>query len=206
MKRMHIITMLIFSVLNVFGQCYDLYETEYVTHKTVNGIDWDYYTYSIVKDSVLMDKIVENLDAIFESDSLQNLIREEYFHAWKMGEEKNYMIGVKPRTGIERTYINEKFIPKEFNMDILDDNMLEVSVMIDYFNHNPYGKFYTEYRGKPYFFENKYLITPTKKIAKFRSMPFSVENIFNFIVLFFIYHDGILYLDPLRTSWESIYE
>lgn len=62
------------------------------------------------------------------------------------------MIGVKPRNGIDNQSINDKFIPKGFNMDILNDRMLEVSVMIYCYNQNPYGKFYTEYKGKPYFF------------------------------------------------------
>ena len=207
MRNICLLLLLYINIFNVFGQNdeFEIYRNDYVYCESDSERVWDYYTYSIVKDSILMDKIIERLDEIFSSDSLINLIRKEYYPAWQIGKEKSFMIGIKPRDSIDINCINENFIPQGFNTDILNDMCLEISVLIDFYN-NPYGKFYTEYKGKKYFFENKYLINPTEKMKRFLSEPISFYHLYDFLVIFFIYHNGNLYLDPIRTSWESIYE
>lgn len=80
MKKIYLLLLFIISNLNVVGQDeFEVYTSDFAKCETDSERFWECYTYSVVKDSILMNQIVEKIDEILDNDSLKNLIREEYF-------------------------------------------------------------------------------------------------------------------------------
>lgn len=163
------------------------------------------YINSVVKDTLLMDKIINAVDNIYNNDSLYNLIKNEYFNAWDINKKyKYFQISVECEnymTAFAYT-INEKLISKDFDRTILEKDALTISVMLS-FHDVPFGGYYTEYKGKHYYFDNTVLITPTSRTKKLiEADDYDISHLYNFLALNFIYHKGKLYLNPVDDIWH----
>lgn len=163
------------------------------------------YTSSIVKDSVLMDKIIFAVDEIYNNDSLYNLIKNEYFPYWNRNKKYVFfLIAVRNINCIE-TYgsnVNEKLVAQDLDKTILNRQAISISVMLS-FHDSPYGRYYTEYKNNQYYFDNTYLITPTSQTWQLTEpYEYDIRHLYNFLTLNFIYHKGKLYLNPVNGIWN----
>lgn len=163
------------------------------------------YTYAVVKDTFLMDLIIDKVNYVLENDSICNLIKNEYFHHWNRNRKpKSIQITTICKNGLPLydQDINEKFIPDGFDHEILNKKLLTVSVLLDYY-HKPFGAFYSNYKGNTYYFFQTLLVTPTKKkLKKLTSNDYDVTHMYDFIELQFFYYKGELYLDPTINTWH----
>ena len=187
------------------GYSYDYYASQFDRKNCPPDSIYDIYTYAVVKDTFLMDLIIDKVNYVLENDSICNLIKNEYFHDWdKIRYPKYFQIDTMCKNGLPLSDqdINEKFIPDEFDREILNKKLLTISVVFDYHN-KPYGAFYSNYKGNTYYFSQTLLITPTKKKRKDLE---PIENdyfthMYDFIALQFFYYKGELYLDPTINTW-----
>ncbi|MDE5608620.1 MAG: hypothetical protein K2I64_06780 [Muribaculaceae bacterium] len=173
----------------------------------------DIYTRAEVVDSVFMDMIVDVIYDVWHNDSIYNLITTEYYPYNERSEHWTYAnISITHRDSISHSdfyKINQKLIPAGYNEQyIKDSQFLEVSICFYHLPyHTPYGKFYTNYKGRDYFFDNTIILNPTsgKKEILIKEDPDWASNLWNYVRVFFIYLDGKLYLDPFDNYWRDAF-
>ncbi|MDE7473578.1 MAG: hypothetical protein K2M68_08350 [Muribaculaceae bacterium] len=164
------------------------------------------YTYSVVKDSVFMDKIIAAVNETWTNDSIYNLITTEYSDCWLFEWNRNKKwkycdIWISQRQRTKSEFINDKFLTEDFDKNALNNPIITITVIYSYFSP-PTGKFYTNYKGNTYYFSSKAIITPTKKTKiEMDSSKSAFELFFAHVYLFFVYDNGKIYLDPDKTTW-----
>ncbi len=217
MKRLMIITVSSVLMLCMYGRIYNCdsigYEDDY--YIAPFGRDncpqdsiYSIYTYAVVKDTFLIDLIIDKVNSIIEDDSVYNSICDLHYNPFfrihgRNREIKNWEISTRCKKGlpINENDINEKLIPEGFDREILYKKLLTVSVALTFYDFMS-PQFYTRYKGRTYYFSDTILITPTNKKKKvMESTDYDWFQMYNFIQLHFFFYNDELHLDPTIGVW-----
>lgn len=209
MKRLLFAFALLIAI-SLFGDNYDCnsgrfdygYKVSQYSHKNCpTDSVYSVYINSVVRDTLLMDKIIDAVDNIYNNDSLYNLIKNEYFQAWDRNEKYEYFqISAYCKHFVGT--INKKLIPKDFDRTILTKEALSIIVMLS-FHDAPYGAYCSYYKGRQYFFDNTALISPTSDTIKIMEADnYDITHLYDFLTLNFLYYNGRMYLHPEDDIWH----
>lgn len=213
--RKHILFVLsLLALSSIYSQSYDceisgddyiFISPKMVKEKTLHDSVYMIYNYSVVRDSVLMNLIVEATNDVINNDSLYHLIKSEYFPNWdRSATVYNRIITVncQDQLPLNDEDINDRFIPDGFDKSILYNKLITISVWLSFYDW-PFAGYYTVYNGIRYYFANTLLITPTQKQLKVRiSTDIDINDLFNYIALQFFYYNGVIYLNPTIDVWN----
>ena len=153
-----------------------------------------------------MDKIIAAINDAW-NDSIYNLITGEYGDDWfcKWDRSRNWKyceIDIFEKYYTEPEKINEKFITDELNKEVLNDSLTIVRLTYSCVKPPAFCKYYVEYKGNNYYFENEDIITPINKTKIERvASDLGIEGYLGFVFLYFVYYNGKFYIHPDRDLW-----
>lgn len=160
-----------------------------------------------------MYMIVAGIHNVWHNDSINNLIKREYYPNMDAGKDWKFVdISISHRDSIPENpfyIINNNLLPAGYTeKQIRISPVIEVTVTFLFLPYQtPLGGLYTIYKGHEYYFGEILLLKPTsyKKWVLNKLHSDEWENMHNNINIYFILLDGKLYLDPCENNWKEMH-